>query len=109
MKLLLDECVTRTLKRDLARHEVLTAIEAGFTGLKNGALLQAASGRFDVLITVDRNLEYQQNIKRLQIAVLIVVAEGITYDHLKPMVSQIEEALNSIRPGEMIRIEGSKT
>jgi hypothetical protein len=109
MKLLLDECVTRTLKRDLVGHEVLTVVEAGFTGLKNGALLQAASGGFDVLITVDRNLEYQQNIDRLQIAVLVVVAQGITYDHLKPMVSQIEEAVKLIRPGEMIRIEDSKT
>jgi hypothetical protein len=50
MKLLLDECVTRRLKRDLIGHEAKTVAEAGFRGLKNGALLSAASADFDVLI-----------------------------------------------------------
>jgi len=55
-KLLLDECVTRHLKRDLAGHEVHTVEEAGFKGLENGDLLKAASGVYEVLITVDQNL-----------------------------------------------------
>ena len=56
MRVLLDECVTRYLKRDLPGHEVFTVEEAGFKGMKNGHLLQAAAGRYDVLITVDQNL-----------------------------------------------------
>jgi Domain of unknown function (DUF5615) len=56
MKLLLDECVTRHLKRDLTGHEVHTVEEAGFKGLENGDLLKAASGVYEVLITVDQNL-----------------------------------------------------
>ena len=56
MKLLLDECVVRDLKKDLVGHAVSTVVEAGFGGLENGALLRAASGHYDVLITVDRNL-----------------------------------------------------
>ena len=57
MKLLLDECVPRRLKRDFPQHEVSTVIEAGFQGLKNGLLLQsAANAGFEVLITVDQNL-----------------------------------------------------
>jgi hypothetical protein len=59
MKVLLDECVTRYLKPDFAGHEVLTVEEAGFKGLKNGRLLQAASGQHEVLVTVDQNLQYQ--------------------------------------------------
>jgi hypothetical protein len=51
VKLLLDECVTRHLKRDLAGHEVLTVVEAGFEGLENGDLLKAASAVYEVLIT----------------------------------------------------------
>ena len=62
MKLLLDECVTRHLKRDLAGHEVHTVEEAGFKGLENGDLLKAASGIYEVLITVDQNLPYQQRV-----------------------------------------------
>ena len=60
MKLLLDECVVHDLKRDLVGREVPTVVEAGFGGLENGELLRAASGNFDVLITVDRNLPFQQ-------------------------------------------------
>jgi hypothetical protein len=63
MKVLLDECVTRYLKRDFTGHEVLTVEEAGFRGLKNGRLLQAASGQYEVLVMVDQNLQYQQNLK----------------------------------------------
>ena len=63
MKLLLDECVTVDLKKDLAEHEVRTVVEAGYKGLKNGNLLRAAAGQYDVLITVDRNLPFQQNIR----------------------------------------------
>ena len=71
MKLLFDECVVHDLKRDLAGHEVSTVLEAGFGGLENGQLLRAATGKYDVLITVDRNLPFQQNPGSLQIAVLI--------------------------------------
>ena len=61
MRLLLDECVPRPLKKAFADHEILTVEKAGFKGLKNGALLRAASVDFDVLITVDKNIEHQQN------------------------------------------------
>jgi len=65
VKLLLDECVTRRLKREFANHEVHTVDEAGLKGLENGDLLKAASGKYEVLVTVDRNLPYQQNISGL--------------------------------------------
>ena len=104
MKLLLDECVVRDLKRDLVGHEVSTAVEAGFGGLENGELLRAASSQYDVLITVDRNLPFQQNVGSHQIAVLILRAAGITYEDLKPLVPQVLNELPSIRPGEIYRI-----
>lgn len=107
MRLLLDECVARKLKRDLVGHEVVTVVEAGYSGLKNGVLLRAASGNFDVLITVDRNLPFQQNIGSLQIAVLILMSQGITYSHLKPLVPEVLALLNTIQPGELLRVEKS--
>jgi hypothetical protein len=72
VKLLLDECVTRHVKRDLTGHEVHTVEDAGFKGLENGDLLKAAAGLYEVLITVDRNLPFQQNIAGLNIAILIL-------------------------------------
>lgn len=109
MKLLLDECVTRFLKRDLVGHNVSTVAEAGLSGFKNGDLLREASSAFDVLITVDQNIQHQQNIRPLSIAVVILVARGITYDHLKPMVPQVENVLKTIKPGEMIKIRSKET
>lgn len=61
MRVLLDECVPRALGKELVGHDVRTVTEAGWEGMKNGELLQLAAGLFDVLLTVDRNLEYQQN------------------------------------------------
>ena len=107
MKLLLDECVVHDLKRDLNSHEVATVVEAGFGGLENGELLRAAAGKFDVLITVDRNLPFQQNIGSLQIAVLVLMAQGITYLDLKPLVPEVLASLSTIQPGELRRVEES--
>ena len=104
MKLLLDECVARDLKKDLAAHDVNTVTEAGYQGMKNGALLRAAATQYDVLITVDRNLAFQQNIRSLQIAILIIVAGGITYDDLKSFTPRILEALGGIQPGEVVTV-----
>lgn len=70
MKLLLDECVTRLLKRDFIGHDVSTVDEAGFKGLKNGLLLKAAQSQFDVLVTVDKSIRHQQNLQSFQIAVV---------------------------------------
>jgi hypothetical protein len=103
--LLPDECLARNLKRDLVGHDVKTVVEAGYSGMKNGALLRAASPNFDVLITVDRNLPFQQNIGSFPIAVLILLAPGITYSDLKPLVPDVLAALRTIQPGDLLRVE----
>ncbi|HEX8844590.1 MAG TPA: DUF5615 family PIN-like protein [Pyrinomonadaceae bacterium] len=102
MKVLLDECVTRYLKQDFIGHEVLTAEEAGFKGLKNGQLLQAAFGQYDALVTVDQNIQYQQNLKELAIAVIVLKAGRSTYSTLKLLMPQVLETLEKIKPGELI-------
>ncbi len=102
MKLLLDECVTRHVRRDFVGHDVFTVDEAGFKGLKNGALLRrAASDNFEVLVTVDQNLASQQNIHTLPIAILILVGKKNTYAALKPLIPQALEALQHIKPGDL--------
>jgi len=105
VKLLLDECVTRHLKRDLVGHDVHTVEDAGFKGLENGELLKAASGAYEVLITVDRNIPYQQNIADLNIAILILAAKRNSYVRLKPLIPTALSALETINAGDVIRIE----
>jgi hypothetical protein len=105
VKLLLDECVTRFVKRDLIGHEVHSVEETGFKGLENGKLLRAASGLFEVLITVDQNLPYQQHVAGLDIAILVLAAKRNSYARLKPLLPRALEALKTIKPGDLIRIE----
>ncbi|PYS78285.1 MAG: hypothetical protein DMF67_13165 [Acidobacteria bacterium] len=105
MKVLLDECVTRYLKRDFSAHEVFTVEEAGFKGLKNGRLLQAASGQYDALVTVDQNLTYQQNLKSFHIAVVVLAAMRSTYPMLRPLMSEVLDALDRIRPGDVVVVK----
>lgn len=105
MKLLLDECVTRHLKREFADHEVHTVEEAGFKGLENGNLLRAASGTYDVLITVDRNFPYQQSLTDLEIAILILSAKRNSYVRLKPLIPHALNELRTIKPRQIILIQ----
>ena len=104
MKLLLDECVTNYLKPEFTGHEVSTIEEAGFKGLKNGKLLAAASGNFDVFITVDQNLRFQQNLQNLEIAILVLKANRSTYPMLKPLVPRALEILETVEPGMVITV-----
>ena len=102
MKLLLDECTPKRLRFDFSGHEVHTVQEAGLKGLKNGALLQIASSRFDVLITVDQNIPFQQHLPNLQIAIVILVARSNRYSELRMLIPKVQEALASIKPGDVV-------
>src|SRR5215470_10095464 len=76
MRILLDECVNQKLRTYLRGHECQSARYAGFSGLKNGELLDAAeAAKFDVLLTVDRGFEYEQNFAGRMIAVIIFSAK----------------------------------
>lgn len=81
------------LKKDLTGHDVATVVEAGFKGMTNGELLRAASGNYDVLITVDRSIPFQQNIRSFQIAVVVLIARGITYDEIRPLSTSSTKSL----------------
>lgn len=99
MRVLLDECFPRALRAELPDHEVKTVAEAGWAGIKNGALLALAATRFDVLLTVDRNLEYQQNFSGLTIAVIVVDASSNDIEVLRPLMPKVREALQRATPG----------
>lgn len=74
MRVLLDECVPRTLREQLPGHEVKTVAESGWARVKNGELLLLAAKRFDVVLTVDRNLEYQQSFVGAEVAAVVIHA-----------------------------------
>ena len=104
MRLLLDESVPRRLCRALSAHTVKTAVEMGWSGVKNGALMALAAAEFDAFITVDRNLPHQQNVATVPIAVVVLIAHSNELHLLLPLVPRLEEALANLRPGTLVEI-----
>lgn len=103
MRLLLDECLPKQLKREFVGHQVQTVPEAGFAGLKNGALLQRAAERFDVFVTVDANLRYQQNASKLALGILVLRAISNDMSDLRPLM-HAALALGTLKPGQIVEI-----
>jgi len=102
MKVLLDECVTKKAKKFLKEYEVNTVPEMGFSGLKNGKLLtQAEKSGFDILLTIDKNIDYQQNISKYQITIVI-------FDVLKSNIKYIEELMPKFK-SQIIGFEKGKS
>src|SRR6266568_2145894 len=106
MRILLDECVPRALRKELHGHEVMTVAEAGWAGVKNGELLQLAARQFDLLLTVDRNLEYQQNFAGLALAVIVVHAPSNDVSVLRPLMPAVLAAISETKPGKVTHIHG---
>ena len=106
MRVLLDECLPRRLKRHLPAHEAWTVPEAGWGGKKNGDLLRAAAGRFEAFLTIDSNLSYQQNMTGLSFGVIVLSAPTNRLEDLLPLGPSILEALESLSPGQIVRIGG---
>ena len=104
MKILLDECVDWRLSRLITGHEVKTARQMGWATIKNGELLALASQRFDVFVTVDRNLSFQQNIASFSVAVVVLRASSNRLAELQKLVPALLAALESPLPGVAITI-----
>jgi hypothetical protein len=107
MKVLLDECVDEKLRHHLPGHDTQTARYAGFAGLENGELLrEAEAAKFDVLVTVDRGIEFQQNLPGRRIAVVVFVGKSVLFEDLLPLMQACLHHLDSIQPGQVVRLGG---
>ena len=104
MRVFLDHCLPKRLLRLLPEHEVKTAYQMGWAAKKNGELLRLVEGDFDVFITVDQNLRYQQNLASSQLRVIVLIAASNQYDDLAPLIPQVEKMLADISPGSVVEI-----
>ncbi len=105
MKILLDECVTRKAKRFLVEHEVYTVYEMNFGGLKNGALLSAAEREnFDILLTIDKNIDAQQNIKKYRVTIVILDVLKSNLKYIEELIPKFKEQMDSFEPGNAYKI-----
>jgi hypothetical protein len=104
-RVLFDEDVPRPLRHDLPGFDIQTAVEAGWSGVKNGEVLRRADPLFDVFLTADRNLPFQQNLTGLRRMGLVVLAIGSTkLKDLQPFATEIAAALDAVEPGALLRI-----
>jgi hypothetical protein len=104
VRVLLDEQVPIDLAPLLVGHEVQTVAGLGWAGLKNGELLRRAGGQFTAFVTLDRNLEFQQNLAGLSLSVVLVRAPSNRLVHLRPLIPAILGALDELKSGEVRRV-----
>jgi predicted nuclease of predicted toxin-antitoxin system len=105
MKVLLDECLPKRLKRELPGHDVTRVQEMGWAGIKNGALIRLIqSAGFEVFVTIDGNLEYQQNLRAINFAIIVLSASDNTFDTLRPLMAEVMGALQTIKATEIVHI-----
>ena len=104
MKLLLDECIDRRLAKELKDHFVRTVPQMGWAGIKNGKLLLLTEDNFDIFITVDRNLSFQQSLPRFDIVVLVLHAKSNRLSELRNLAPKILTEISRLQKKQLIHI-----
>lgn len=104
-RVLLDENLPRKLRSDLSEFDVRTVQGEKWTSFANGELLGRAQDLFDVLLTADRRLEFQQNLWRFNIGVVVILTVSLQYRRIRAAIDEIREALSVVEPGQILRVQ----
>ena len=104
MRILLDECLDWRLQRELPGHDVLSVVQMGWSGIKNGKLLSLAEAQFQAFITGDRNLMFEQNLPNITLAVIVLEAPSIRLADTAPLMPKVLTLLPTISAGRLYRI-----
>jgi hypothetical protein len=99
VRVLLDECLDWRLSRDIVGHDVKTARQMGWATIKNGELLALAAKQFDIFVTVDRNLSFQQNLVSFSLGVIVLRAHSNRLADLRKLVPDLLAAIDTAKPG----------
>ena len=105
MRVLIDECVDPRVKLLFADHSAATVHEMGWGAFEDGPLLRTAQEEFDVLVTIDGSLEFQQNLAKLKMAVIVVHVAKNQLVHYQPLKDALLEAVVKASPGQVIHVE----
>ena len=104
MRILIDECVHIGVKRAFSGHLVKTVNEMGWRSSKDGPLFMFAQDEFDVFVTIDRNLERQQNLAKLKMGIIVVRVPSNEIAYFEPLFEQLKAAAETVRPGQVIYV-----
>lgn len=102
MKIIIDECVPSIVKCGLPARDIKTVQEMGWAGIKNGKLLRLVEADFDVFITSDKNLRFQQNLSGLNVAIVLLPSNQVPV--VKALLPKLDEALNNIGSVDFVEI-----
>jgi predicted nuclease of predicted toxin-antitoxin system len=103
-KVLFDENMPHKLRRDLPDFLIRTAQEQGWSSFKNGQLLALAVRQFEVLVTIDQRMRYQQDLHKLPIGIVVIDTRDARLQSIRAHVSELREAIARVRPGEIILV-----
>jgi predicted nuclease of predicted toxin-antitoxin system len=104
MRILIDECVDPRVKLIFGDHNVATVHEQGWDALEDGPLLTVAQNEFDVLVTIDTNVEFQQNLSRFRIAVIVVHVPKNQLPHYQILQKELLQAVENAALGKVIHV-----
>ena len=104
MRILLDEYLPHDFALLILGHEVSTVREEGWSGTKNGKLLALAATKFDAFITADRHLEFQQNLAKLRLAAIVLIARKNRIQDLKSLLPELGQVLNHLSPRALRKV-----
>ena len=107
-RVLFDEDVPRQLRRDLLEFEIRTVQEEGWSSVKNGELLRRSSPTFDVLLTADKRLRYQQNIAQYNIGVVVIATRDVRLPRLQQVLDELRAAIRAVTPGTVMIVSGGE-
>ena len=100
MRILLDNCVRNDLKSYFAPLEILHTLDLGWGDLRNGDLLRQANERFDILVTVDKNMRFQSNLRGMRLRVAVLDVKGNDFTQLIAATQVLLSRLDSLPGGE---------
>jgi hypothetical protein len=107
-RVLFDEDVPRQLRRDLLEFDIRTVQEEGWSSIKNGELLRRSSAKFDVLVTADKRLRYQQNIAQHDIGVVVIATRDTRLPRLLQVLDELRTAIRLVTPGTLMIVSGGE-
>jgi hypothetical protein len=108
VRVLIDACVDPRVAELLSAHEVRTAHQLGWQGLKDHILLSRLQGHFDVLVTIDRGIEFEHNLGKLRFGIVVFHVKKNKIEFYRPLAAALLEAIDRLAPGEVIHIHSDR-
>ena len=108
MRVLLDECVNPRVREAFPNHEIQTVQSMGWAGITNGKLIALAQQSFDVFVTVDQNLEHQQNLPKLKLGLIVVTVPDNNIKYFRPIFSACSQPPSPSGPAESFTLPVQK-